>query len=269
MFHYSFPKILRILNPETHLAQGICMRDCRLTPLRREVQVVQLCLTFCNPMDRSLPGTSVHGILQARILAWVAIPFSRGSSWPRDWSQVSDIVSRLSTLWAPREGHALAPQCLTLGQEDLLEEWVATHSSILAWRIQWTEEPGRLQSMGSQKVGHNWTTFTSFTFFSSGYCPHPLSSWYCLLNFWLFLSMMEVAYFHVFLLPSLNSALNSLCLATVCQLQGTLFTLYFIALSVSLETAHLSGLDNFSSLSFFRIILSGPPFRLHHYEWLI
>ena len=42
-----------------------------------------------------------------------------------------------------------------LGQEDLREEEMATHSSILAWRIKWTEEPGGLQSMGSQRVGHD------------------------------------------------------------------------------------------------------------------
>ena len=45
-----------------------------------------------------------------------------------------------------------------LGQEDPLEECVATHSSILAWKIPWTEEPGGLQSMGSQRVRHNWVT---------------------------------------------------------------------------------------------------------------
>ena len=44
---------------------------------------------------------------------------------------------------------------LTLGQEDLLERGMATHSSVLAWRILWTEEPGELQSMGSQRVGHD------------------------------------------------------------------------------------------------------------------
>ena len=44
----------------------------------------------------------------------------------------------------------------SLGQKDALEEGVATHSSILAWRIPWTEEPGRLQSMGSQRVRHDW-----------------------------------------------------------------------------------------------------------------
>ena len=48
----------------------------------------------------------------------------------------------------------------SLGWEDPLEKGMATHSSILAWRIPWTEGPGRLQSMGSQRVGHNWMTFT-------------------------------------------------------------------------------------------------------------
>ena len=46
-------------------------------------------------------------------------------------------------------------QVQSLGQEDLLEEGMATHSSILAWRISWTEKPGRLQSIGLQRVGHN------------------------------------------------------------------------------------------------------------------
>ena len=51
------------------------------------VLVAQSCLTLCNPMDCSLPGSSVHGILQARILEWVAMPFSTGSSQPRDQTQ--------------------------------------------------------------------------------------------------------------------------------------------------------------------------------------
>ena len=46
-------------------------------------------------------------------------------------------------------------QVLSLGQEDPLKKGMATHSSILAWRIPWTEEPGRLQSMGSHRVGHD------------------------------------------------------------------------------------------------------------------
>jgi len=48
-----------------------------------------------------------------------------------------------------------------LGQEDPLEKEMAIHSSAIAWKIPWTEEPGRLQSMGSQRVGHNWTTSLS------------------------------------------------------------------------------------------------------------
>ena len=51
---------------------------------KKKVLVAQLCLTLGDPMDYSRPGSSVHGILQAVILRWVAIPFSRGSSWPRN-----------------------------------------------------------------------------------------------------------------------------------------------------------------------------------------
>ena len=54
-----------------------------------ESEVAQSCLTLYDPMDCSLPGSSVHGIFQARVLEWVAIAFSRGSSRPRDWTQVS------------------------------------------------------------------------------------------------------------------------------------------------------------------------------------
>ena len=51
----------------------------------------QSCQTLCNPMGCSLPGSSVHGVLQARILEWVAISFSRGPYWPRDQTQMSCI----------------------------------------------------------------------------------------------------------------------------------------------------------------------------------
>ena len=66
--------------------------------------VDHLCLILWDPMYYSLPGFSVHGILQARILNWVAIPFSRGSSLPRDWNWVSFIAGRFFTIWAIREG---------------------------------------------------------------------------------------------------------------------------------------------------------------------
>ena len=54
-----------------------------VSPGEVKVKVVQLCPTLCNPMDCSLPGYSVHGIFQARVVEWVAISFSRGSSQPR------------------------------------------------------------------------------------------------------------------------------------------------------------------------------------------
>ena len=60
----------------------------------KESEVTQSCATLCDPMDCSLPGSSVHGIFQARILEWVAISFSRGSSRPGDRTQVSCIVGR-------------------------------------------------------------------------------------------------------------------------------------------------------------------------------
>ena len=60
--------------------------------------VIQLCLTLCDPMNCSLPGSSVHGILQTRILEWVVMPFSGGSSQPRDQTQVSRIVGGFFTV---------------------------------------------------------------------------------------------------------------------------------------------------------------------------
>ena len=66
-----------------------------------ESEVAQSCPTLCNPMDCSLSGSSVHGIFQARVLEWIAISFSRGSSWPRNRTRVSCITSRRFTVWAP------------------------------------------------------------------------------------------------------------------------------------------------------------------------
>ena len=70
-------------------------------------------------------------------------------------SLVAQTVKRLPTMQEIR--------VQSLGQEDLLEKEMATHSSILAWKIPWTEEPGRLQSMGSQKVGDDWVTSLSLS----------------------------------------------------------------------------------------------------------
>ena len=71
-------------------------------------EVTQSYPTLCDPMDCSLPGSSIHGIFQARILEWVAISFSRGSSQPRDRTLVSHIAGRRFTLWAIREIHLVS-----------------------------------------------------------------------------------------------------------------------------------------------------------------
>ena len=65
-----------------------------------KVKVAQSCPAVCDPTNYSLPDSSVHGILQARILEWVAFLFSRGSSQPRDWTQVSCIAGGFVTSWA-------------------------------------------------------------------------------------------------------------------------------------------------------------------------
>jgi len=68
--------------------------------MKKKVKVAQSWPSLCNPMD-----CTVHGILQARILEWVAVPFFRGSSQPRDRPQVSHIAGGFFTSWATREAH--------------------------------------------------------------------------------------------------------------------------------------------------------------------
>ena len=86
--------------------------------------------SLCNTVDCSLPGFSIHGIFQARILEWVAISFSSGSSQPRDRILVSCTAGRLLAIWATREvitsGSLVAKSCLTL-----VTPWTITHQTPL------------------------------------------------------------------------------------------------------------------------------------------
>ena len=66
------------------------------------------------------------------------------------WMNINKIIKNLPVMWETR--------VWSLGQEDTLEKEMATHSSILAWKIPWTEESGGLQSMGVQRIGHDWAT---------------------------------------------------------------------------------------------------------------
>ena len=94
--------------------------DCRVISKKDIVEaelclVTQSCPTLCNPMVCSPPGSSVHWILQARILEWVAIPFSKRSSQPRDRTQVSCIAGRFFTVLA---NGVMVQMLLLLGQRD-------------------------------------------------------------------------------------------------------------------------------------------------------
>ena len=138
-------------------------------------------------MDCSPPSSSVHEISQARIPAWTAISCSRRSFRPRDWTCVSYIpwIGRqiLYHEWLLGSGKLFVTllfmfrvlennffssslQTLIIGlTHELLEKAMAPHSSILAWKTPWAQEPGRLQSTGSLRVGHDWVTSLSlFTF---------------------------------------------------------------------------------------------------------
>ena len=86
--HCWFPYSLHV-KEAFHIFWGV-VKNSRICD-----RIAQLCPTVCDPMDCSLPGSSVPGIFQAKVLEWVAISFSRGSSWPRDRTQVSLIVSKM------------------------------------------------------------------------------------------------------------------------------------------------------------------------------
>ena len=115
--------------------------------------------TLYDPIDCSLPGSSVHGILQARILEWVPCPP------PGD---LLDIGIETASLVSPElAGRFFSRLSWWLRwQKNLcvvLEKEMATHSSTLAWKIPWIEDPARLQSMGSQRVRHDRATSLSLS----------------------------------------------------------------------------------------------------------
>ena len=95
---------------------------CRCMPLtlnglrkwKLKLLVAQSYLTLCSAVSCSLPGSSVRGISQARILEWIAVSFSRGSSWPRDRTQVSCTAGRFFTIWATAASAKSRQSCPTL-----------------------------------------------------------------------------------------------------------------------------------------------------------
>ena len=104
-----------------------------------EVKITQLCLPLCDPMDYT-----VHGILQARILQWVAFPFSKTSSQPRDQTQVSGIAGRHFILWATRVEGRPDSKCVVLGMRQYenmfiwTERFYESHLHVL-WNLVWNK----------------------------------------------------------------------------------------------------------------------------------
>ena len=118
------------------------------------------CPTLSDPMDCCPPGSSIHGICQARVLEWGAIAFSDNESL--EFNKKKKVPVNISLLRASLVAHTVkslpAMQetwVRSLGWEDLLEKEMATHSSVLAWRIPGTGEPVGLPSLGSHRVGHD------------------------------------------------------------------------------------------------------------------
>ena len=101
----------------------------------------------CNPMNCSLPGSSVHGILQARILEWVAISFSRGSSWPRDQTWVACIGRWIFYHWTTREAFSKL-DFVDLTNFSINTEWVKSLSHVQLFATPWTVAYKAPPSMG-------------------------------------------------------------------------------------------------------------------------
>ena len=108
VINMCFPKIIHCLVLLGFFQLILCMWS------EIEVKPSQSCPTLYDPTDCSLPGSSLQRILQARMLERVAIPFSRGSSLPGDWTWVSHIVGRFFTIWAPRKAINIVHHLLQL-----------------------------------------------------------------------------------------------------------------------------------------------------------
>ena len=129
---------------------------------------VLLCVSCSVTSDSAIHGLQPTSLLcpwnsSRRILEWVAFPFSRGSSRPRDWTQVSCIAGRFwynRILGVAKSRTRLSDFTFTF-HFHALEKEMATRSSVLAWRIPGTGEPRGLPSMGSHRVGHDWSALAA------------------------------------------------------------------------------------------------------------
>ena len=134
--------------------------------------VAKLCLTLCHPMDCSPPGSSFHGISQARILEWVSISFSRGSSQPRDQTCVSSIDRWVLYHWANRKAPREAPRAT----------WVCAKSLQLCLalcNLVYVSPPGSSVHGNLQARILEWVAMTS----SRGCSPPRDGIWICYVSY--------------------------------------------------------------------------------------
>ena len=133
---------------------------------RKGLLVTQPCLTLCNSMDHSPPGSSVHGIFQVRVLEWVAILYSRGTSWCSDRTWVPCIVVRFSIIWAYGK-----PCILAIGDSVAVDIGVHVSLQIMVFLRYMTRSVITAGFYGSSTFGmlRNLPQHRRVSFF-----PHPL-----------------------------------------------------------------------------------------------
>ena len=151
----------------------VCFIMCRFIVLCCCYLVFKSCPTLHNPMDYSPAGSSVHGILQARIVEWVAISFSRGSFWPRDWTCVSCIGRQILYYWAT---FICQLNCLIFSQAlspRKKNHTCAGYTGIVRYHLQWVSKgPSEIvpvkrwaQSQANVHIEQIDSTILSFTAF--------------------------------------------------------------------------------------------------------
>ena len=131
------------------------------------IKVAQWCLTLCDAMDCSPPGSSFHGILQARIVEWITMLSSKGSSWPREWTQVSCIWGRFFTVWATRKVKILLPRCFISNKPLFLIVLEVRNSKILV----------PADSVSGENTLPHWRHFSHWNITAKrprGHCGVPL-----------------------------------------------------------------------------------------------
>ena len=115
-------QVTRIASQESTRREHSPKKQKRHTVLAERKRSRSVVFDSCDPMDYSLPGSSVHGIFQAKVLEWVAISFSRGSYQPRDQTRVSCIIGKHFTVWATREVHALCWKGMSYKGQEIEQE---------------------------------------------------------------------------------------------------------------------------------------------------